>query len=268
VPDIVSGLARGGAVALTSGELRKKGFAFGPRTPLNSAIGSERVFATARIPLAGAKKIARHYDAKLNDAVLAICSGALRRYMAGKRGMLAKPMIAAVPVSLRAPGDTTAANSVSMMFIGLATHVVDVRKRMEAIVKASTQAKRLSGSMRAAIPTDLPSLGLPWLMARIAPLFGDALSSKRLPVIANVVISNVPGPQIPLYLAGMRLEAYYPVSAVTHGLGLNITIVSYDGSLDFGLLAARSAMKDVRRFAGHVEDAYEELLETTAENAV
>jgi diacylglycerol O-acyltransferase len=264
VPDIVTGLARGGAVALTSGELRKKGFAFGPRTPLNSAIGTERVFATARIPLAGAKKIARHYDAKLNDAVLAICSGALRRYMAGKRGMLAKPMIAAVPVSLRAPGDTTAANSVSMMFVGLATHMVDVRKRMEAIVKASTQAKRLSGSMRAAIPTDLPSLGLPWLMARVAPLFGDALSSKRLPVIANVVVSNVPGPQIPLYLAGMRLEAYYPVSAVTHGLGLNITIVSYDGSLDFGLLAARSAMKDVRRFARHVEEAYEELLETTS----
>lgn len=268
VPDIVSGLARGGAVAVTSGELRRKGLAFGPRTPFNSAIGPERVFATARIPLAGAKKIARHYDAKLNDAVLAICSGALRRYMAGKRGMLAKAMIGAVPVSLRAPGDTTPANNVSMMLVSLATQVADVDKRMAAIVKASSQAKRLTGSMRGAIPTDLPSLGLPWLMARITPLYRDVVASKRMPVLANLIISNVPGPQVPLYLAGMRLEAYFPVSAVTHGLGLNITIVSYDGSMDFGLLAARSAMKDVRRFARHVEESYDELLETTAENAV
>ena len=263
VPDIVTGLARGGAVAVTSGDLRRKGLALGPRTAFNSAIGSERVFATARIPLAGAKKIARHYDAKLNDAVLAICSGALRRYLAKQRGMLAKPMIGAVPVSLRAPGDTTAANYVSMMLIALATNIADVEKRMAAIVKASSQAKRLTGSMRGAIPTDLPSIGLPWLMARVTPLFRSAVASKRMPVLANVIISNVPGPQVPLYLAGMRLEAYYPVSAVTHGLGLNITIVSYDGSMDFGLLAARSVMKDVRKFARHVEEAYEELLETT-----
>ena len=263
LPDIVTGLAKGGAVALTSGELRQKGLAFGPRARFNAAIGPERVFATTRIPLAGAKKIARHYDAKLNDAVLAICSGALRRYMAGQRGMLSKPMIGAVPVSLRAPGDTTAANYVSMMLVGLATQVADVRKRIAAIVAASTQAKRLTGSMRGAIPTDLPSLGIPWLMARITPLYRDVVASKRLPVLANLIISNVPGPQVPLYLAGMRMEAYYPVSAVAHGLGLNITIVSYDGSMDFGLLAARSAMPDVRRLARCVDEAYEELLETT-----
>ena len=268
LPDIVAGLARGGAVALTSGDLRRKGLTFGPRAPFNAAIGRERVFATVRIPLAGAKAIARHYDAKLNDAVLAICSGALRRHLAARRGLLSKPMIGAVPVSLRAPGDTTAANYVSMMLIRLATNVADVRKRMAAIVAASSQAKRLTGSMRGAIPTDLPSLGIPWLMARITPLYRDAVAAKRLPVLANLIISNVPGPQVPLYLAGMRLEAYFPVSAVTHGLGLNITIVSYDGSMDFGLLAARSAMKDVRRFAGHVEDAYEELLRTTEKPGV
>jgi hypothetical protein len=155
-----------------------------------------------------------------------------------------------------------------MMLVGLATQVADVRKRMAAIVKASTQAKRLSGSMRGAIPTDLPSLGVPWLMAAVTPLYRDVVAARRMPVLANLIISNVPGPQVPLYLAGMRLEAYYPVSAVTHGLGLNITIVSYDGSMDFGLLAARSAMKDVRGFARDVEDAYEELLETTQKNAV
>ena len=262
LPATVAAVARGGAVALTSGELRKRGLATGPRTRLNAAIGRERVFATARIPLAEAKAIARHFDAKLNDAVLAICAGALRRQFARDRKALAKAMIGAVPVSLRAPGDTSAANYVSMMLVSLATQVADVRKRMAAIVAASTQAKRLTGSMKGAIPTDLPSLGVPWLMARIAPLYRQAVATERIPVIANLAISNVPGPQMPLYLAGMKLESYYPVSIVTHGLGLNVTIVSYDGSLDFGIVAAKSALPGVRGFARHIEAAHRELMKT------
>jgi diacylglycerol O-acyltransferase len=268
LPAIVGAVARGGAVALTSGELRKKGLAFGPRTRMNSAIERPRVFATARIPLEGAKAIARHYEAKLNDAVLAIVAGALRRHFAGERGALARSMIAAVPVSLRTPGDTTAANYVSMMFVALATQLADPRKRMAAIVAASGQAKRLTGSLKGAIPADLPSLGTPWLMAAVTPLFRSAVAARRLPVIANLIVSNVPGPQVPLYLAGMKLTAYFPVSAVTHGLGLNVTIVSYDGSMDFGLLAARSALPDLPRLARHLHESYRELLETTKKNGV
>src|SRR5688572_21095530 len=167
LPEIVTAVARGAAVALTSGELRKRGLATGPHTPLNKAIGPARVFATVQIPLAEAKAIARHYEAKLNDAVLAICAGALRRQFARDPKALAKAMIAAVPVSLRAPGDMTAANDVTMMLVAIATQEADVRKRMAAIVAASSRAKRLTGSLRGAIPTDLPSLGIPWLMARL-----------------------------------------------------------------------------------------------------
>ena len=263
LPETIKAVARGGAVALTTGELRKRGLATGPRTPLNDAIGPERVFATVRIPLAEAKSIARHYEAKLNDAVLAICAGALRRQFARDRKALSKAMIGAVPVSLRAPGDTDPANNVSMMLVSLATQVADVRKRMAAIVAASTQAKRLTGSMKGALPTDLPSLGVPWLMARITPLYRQAIATERIPVIANLAISNVPGPQMPLYLAGMELKSYYPVSIVTHGLGLNVTIVSYNGSLDFGIIAATSAMPDVARFARNLEAAHRELMKTT-----
>ena len=263
LPEIVGAVARGGAVALTSGDLRKKGLTLGPRTRMNAAIEGKRLFATARIPLDGAKAIARHYEAKLNDAVLAIVAGALRRHFAKERGARSKAMIAAVPVSLRAPGDTSPANQVSMMFVSLATQIADPGKRMAAIVAASVQAKRLSGSLRGALPTDLPSLGLPWLMAAVTPLFRNVVAAKRMPVIANLVVSNVPGPQVPLYLAGMRLVAYYPVSIVTHGLGLNVTIVSYDGSMDFGLLAARSALPDLPRLARHLHESYRELLETT-----
>lgn len=267
LPGFLAAVARGGAVALTSGELRKHGLAFGPRTRLNAAIGPERRFATARIPLAEAKAIARGHEAKLNDVVLAICAGALRRQFAKQRGALARPMIGAVPVSLRAPGDTSRANDVSMMLVGLATHIADPVRRLSTIRAASLQAKTLAGSLKGAIPTDMPSLGLPWLMARIAPLYRRAVASKRVPVLANLTISNVPGPQVPLFLAGMELASYYPVSIVTHGLALNVTIISYNGWLDFGIVAAKSAMPDARRFARHLEAAHRELARTVGTEA-
>jgi WS/DGAT/MGAT family acyltransferase len=262
VPDLARAVARGGAFALSSSELRRRGIALGPRTSLNAPIGYGRRFATAQIPLDEAKAVARHHEGKLNDAVLAICAGALRRQFAGKRVALSKSMIGAVPISLRAPGDSSAANQVSMMLVALATHVADPAKRIRAIVAASARAKMLAGGVKGAIPTDLPSLGLPWLMAAVTPLYRKAVASERVPVLANLAISNVPGPQVPLFLAGMELTAYYPVSIVTHGLGLNVTIVSYAGSLDFGLVSAKSALPDLRRFARHLEAAHRELLRT------
>jgi hypothetical protein len=98
-------------------------------------------------------------------------------------------------------------------------------------------------------------------MAAVTPLFRKAVASRRIPVVANVAISNVPDPRVPLYLAGGELKAYYPVSIVTHGLGLNITIVSYNGTLDFGLVACRKAMPDLRKFAKHLESAHRERLD-------
>ena len=265
VPEVVKAAARGGAVALSSSELRKRGVALGPRTPLNAAIGPRRSFVALQIPLAEAKAIARHFDAKLNDVVLATCAGALRRHFKDDRAALAKAMIGAVPVSLRAPGDTTQANYVSMMLVSLATHIADPVKRMAAIIAASSRAKTLTGSMKGAIPTDMPSLGVPWLMATITPLYRKAAAANKIPVVANVAISNVPGPQVPLFLAGGELKAYYPVSIVTHGLALNITIVSYNGSLDYGLVSARASMPNLRQFARHLQAAHRELMTIVSE---
>jgi WS/DGAT/MGAT family acyltransferase len=263
IPDLAKAVARGGTFALTASDLRRRGIALGPRTRLNAPIRYGRRFATVQIPLDEAKAIARHYEGKLNDAVLATVAGALRREFAKEPEALAEAMIGAVPLSLRAPGDTAAANQVSMMLVALATQVADPAKRMRAIIEASGRAKTLAGSVKGAIPTDLPSLGIPWLMAVVTPLYRKAVESKRAPVLANLAISNVPGPQVPLYLAGMELTAYYPVSIVTHGLGLNVTIVSYAGSLDYGLVAAKSAIPDLRRFARHVAAAHHELLQST-----
>jgi diacylglycerol O-acyltransferase len=247
-------------VALSSSELRKGGIKLGPRTPLNAPIEAGRGFATVQIPLDEAKAIARHFGGKLNDAVLATCAGALRRQFAKDPTALSKPMIGAVPLSLRVPGDTSAANQVTMMLVALATQVPDPRKRIAAIIAASGRAKMLAGSMKGAMPIDLPSLGIPWLMALVTPLYKRVVGLDRVPVLANLAISNVPGPQVPLYLAGMKVTAYYPVSIVTHGLGLNVTIVSYDGSLDYGIVAAKSALPNVRAFARHLVAAHRELL--------
>ena len=260
VPGAVKAAGRAGAVALTSSQLRKKGIALGPRTRLNRAIGAPRSFVATQVPLDEAKAIARHFEVKLNEVLLAICAGALRRYFARDKAALGKAMIGAVPVSLRAPGDTTQANYVSMMLVSLATHIADPVKRMAAIAAASTRAKTLTGSMKGAIPTDMPSLGIPWLLAAITPLYRKAVAANRIPVVANVAISNVPGPQVPLYLAGAEMKAYFPVSIVTHGLALNITIVSYNGSLDFGLVACKETMPDLRQFARHLQAAHKELL--------
>ena len=260
IPGAVRAAGQAGAVTIGNAGPGKRGLARGPRTALNVAIGPRRLFATTRIPLAEAKAVARRFEVKLNDVVLAICAGALRRQFAANKSVLAKAMIAAVPASLRAPGDTTQANYVTMMLVGLGTQIADPVKRLAAISESSTRAKSLTGSLKTAIPTDMPSLGVPWLMAAITPLYRAATAAKRIPVVANLIISNVPGPQMPLYLAGAKATSYYPVSAVAHGLALNITILSYDGSLDFGLVAAKGAMPGLRAFARRLQAAHAELL--------
>jgi diacylglycerol O-acyltransferase / wax synthase len=244
-------------------KLLPRGMKLGPRTPLNVAVTSKRAFATTRIPLEEAKALAKHFDVKLNDIVLATVAGAVRACYARDKAILAKPFVGAVPASLRAPGDTTQNNQVTMMLINLATNIADPVKRIAAIRDASTAAKMLTGSMKGAMTTvtsDLPTLGIPWLMSIITPLYKTAVSTNRIPVVANLVISNVPGPPVPLYMAGAKMKSYFPVSIVTHGLALNITIHSYAGSLDYGLIAAKDQVPDLKQFVKGLESAHRELM--------
>jgi WS/DGAT/MGAT family acyltransferase len=238
----------------------KKSRMLGPPTPMNVAIGAKRVFVTRQIPLAETKEIARRFEVTLNDVVLATCAGALRRQFAGNKAALAKAMIGAVPASLRLPGDTSKANDVTMMRVGLATQLADPLKRLAAIHTASQRAKMITGSMKDSMPTDLPSLGIPWLMAAVSALYRKASRADRLPALANLVISNVPGPPVPLYMAGALLKSYFPVSIVIHGLAFNITILSYNGAMGYGLIACKRAMPGLRTFSRNLQAAHDELL--------
>ncbi|MES2257211.1 MAG: wax ester/triacylglycerol synthase family O-acyltransferase [Pseudomonadota bacterium] len=240
-----------------------KGWTLAPKTPLNVSITNQRVFATATIPLPEVAGIGKAFGATLNDAVLAIVSGALRRYLELHDALPVKSLVAALPISLRAEGNTDMNNQVSMMLLSLASDEEDPARRMRAIVKASAAMKRTLSSAKAIMPTDFPSLGVPWLMSGLVSLYGRSRLADALPPVANVVVSNVPGPRVPLFLAGARMLSNYPVSIVTHGLALNVTLQSYNGMLDFGLIACRRAVPDVRDFADCLNAAHAELLAVT-----
>jgi diacylglycerol O-acyltransferase / wax synthase len=244
------------------GKLRilPKGFSMAPRTPLNVSITNQRVFATVTLAQKEVKEIAAAFGATLNDAVLGIVSGALRQYLEEHGALPDKSLVAALPISLREEGNTDLNNQVSMMMLKLASDEDDLGARMRAICKASAAMKKTVSNVKSVMPTDFPSLGVPWLMAGLVSMYGRSRLADTLPPFANVVVSNVPGPRMPLYLAGAKMITNYPVSIITHGMALNVTLQSYNGSLDFGLIACRRAMPDVHLFASCMSGAHRALL--------
>jgi WS/DGAT/MGAT family acyltransferase len=224
---------------------------------LNGAVTDARAFAAVTLPLSELKALGTAHEATLNDVVLWLVSTALRTHYARRGELPRKSMVAAVPVSLRAKGDTSADNQASMTLLSLGTNVADDRARLAHIRSATKTMKRTLSKVKSVLPTDFPSLGVSWLTEAAASVYRRA--TTKLPPVANVVISNVPGPPVPLYLAGARMLTNYPCSIVTHGLGLNITVQSYDQSLDCGLMADAKAMPDVRRLADAIEDALDAL---------
>ena len=261
LPDIVRALTslRGGGNDEASPQSAgTSGFA--PRTPLNVAITGERGFAGVSVPLDQIKAIAAAHDAKINDVVLAICSGALRRYLLDHGGLPGKPLIAAMPISLREPGNEEFTTQATMFRVSLATDIANPVRRLCAIRDAATAAKSATGRAKAALPTDFPSFAMPWILHWLASIYERAMLGNLIPPLANVVISNLAGPQVPLYFAGARMTRYWPLSIVQHGLGVNITVESYAGAMGFGITAASSAVPDPRSIARHVLAAHNELL--------
>ncbi len=203
------------------------------------------------------------HDAKLNDIVLALCSGALRRYLAHHGGIPKKPLTAAMPISLREAGNTDYTTQATMPLVNLHTNIADPVRRLGAIRDAAGAVKAMVQHAKGVVPMDFPSIGVPWLLHGLAELYGRSHLAGVMPALANVVISNVPGPRVPLYAAGARMSAYWPVSIVEHGLGLNITVISYAGAMGFGFTTARAAVPDAHRLTQALAEAFEELLVKT-----
>ncbi len=238
---------------------------FAPKTPLNKPITNQRSFARFSIPLAESKRIAAINKVSLNDVVMAISAEGMKRYLADEGCHPDKALVAAVPVSIRPEGNTELTNQVSMARMSLATNIKDPIERLKAIHASAEHAKSLLSDVKTILPTDFPSLGAPWLMSGVASTMIRSGITNAVPPMANVVISNVPGPNMTLYFAGAKQISVYPVSIPYHGFGLNITLQSYNGWLDFGLIACRRLMPDVAELGNYMEAAHKKLLKRSLE---
>ena len=241
---------------------------FGPRTLFNTSITNQRSFAGRTVPLAEVKLIAKTFGVSLNDVVMATTAGALRRYLKEYDDLPDKPLIAAVPVSLREAGDASANNQVSMITMTLGTDIADPVARMHAINADSSRSKAVMGRMKTVIPTDFPMFGAPWLFSGIASLLGRSRIVNVIPPIANVLVSNVQGAPMPLYFAGAELTSYYPVSIPAHGMALNVTVQSYNGRLDYGLIACRRVVPDITDIGDFIVAEHRKMMELVAAKAV
>ena len=231
-----------------------------PATPLNAVITAHRRFAFGSLPLAEIKKVKNAYSITVNDVVMALCTSALRRWLLDHDGLPEVPIVVAVPVSIRSDEQVgIPGNQVSVMLAEMPTHLADPEDRLVAVQQAMAEAKEQFDAVPASILKDVSAV-IPTALAGLAwRAFFSMVTVGAFPF--NLFISNVPGPQLPLYVGGTRVIGVHPVSAITGMTGaLNITLFSYDGSLDFGLIACRELLPDVWNLIDYLRDALDELL--------
>jgi diacylglycerol O-acyltransferase len=233
-----------------------------PRTPFNRTITPHRRFAFTSLPLDAAKTVKHRYGTTFNDVVMALCSATLRRYLDDRGVLPAEPLIAMVPVSIRTGGEGDPyQNRVSAMFCNLATDLKDPVERLLTIHAAMRAAKEMHAAIPAELLQDYTLFAPPALAARAMRLYSRTRIADRMNPPFNLIISNVPGPNQPLYLAGAELRHFNPVSAIVDGQGLNMTVQSYNGSLDFGFIACRELVPDLWDMTGYLHEAMQELLD-------
>jgi diacylglycerol O-acyltransferase / wax synthase len=249
-----------GAAAIKN---RGAGIGLAPKTIFNQNVSTQRSFVTARINQAQAKAIGKAFGGSINDVVLYLCSTALRTYLSKQGGIPKKSLIAMMPVSLRQEGNTDLNNQASMMLVSLGSNHADPAKRFAAILESTQKVKAALLSLKGVIPTDYPSLLTPWLVSGLAGTYNKSRIANYLPMPANVVISNVPGPTVPLYLAGAKMTSFHPLSIIVHGVALNITVQTYAGHIDFGIICCKQAVPQARSIAKAVESSFRDLQKIT-----
>ncbi len=233
-----------------------------PRTPFNHSIGPRRSVAFARVPLDETKAIKEALGVKVNDVVLELCSATLRRYLQLHDALPDDPLLAVCPVSVRTDDEAnTGGNKVSAMFASLATNLDDPRDRLETIRTSTEGAKEDHNAIGARTLTDWAEWAAPRTFGLASRLYSSMNLADQHRPIHNLVISNVPGPPFPLYLAGAELVAAYPMGPIMDGAGLNITVLSYRNHIDIGFLADAELVPDVWEVAAQVRPAFEDLRE-------
>jgi WS/DGAT/MGAT family acyltransferase len=227
-----------------------------PRTPFNKVISGYRVYATSSLPLPEVRALAKSRSVTINDVVLALCAGALRRYLIEHVALPQKPLTAGVPVSVRPLGNAQLNNQVMFTLSRLPTDVAEPLPRLAAAQAAGQEAKNLFADLRDLVTTDVSILGAPLVVMGLTRLWAGARAANYFWPFFNTAISNVPGPRQTMYCVGAPATHFFPVSIPYHGCALNITVQSYLDQLDFGLVACSETVPDAQRIADFIVEDF------------
>jgi diacylglycerol O-acyltransferase len=230
-----------------------------PKTTFNGRVSPHRRFAFGEMGLDEVKDVKNVYGVTVNDVVVSICAGAVRRWLIEHDELPATPLVAQIPVSVRTGEQVgTYGNRILLMSVPFHTDIEDPVERLKTTHDSLADMKERHRALPAELLQDANHFIPPAVFHRAARLTFRLSTGVGRPAW-NLVVSNVPGPQFPLYMAGARLVANYPVSVITDGMGLNITVMSYDGRMDYGIVADRDQMPDVDRLMGWLQDELDAL---------
>jgi diacylglycerol O-acyltransferase len=235
-----------------------------PRTPFTGAVTDRRSVAFGRTSLADVKAAGRAFGATVNDVVLAATTSSLRSYLAARRALPDGPLVAAMPISARGEGDVELGVQVSVVLVPLPVDVDEPEVRLREITVRTTALKADRAARGGDTLAEWAELTPPALLSGVARLYSGARLADRHPPIHNLVVSSVPGPPVPLYIAGATLEATYPMGPLIEGSGLNVTVLTNLGNVDVGILACPDLVPDVADLARGFEAGVAELCDATA----
>jgi diacylglycerol O-acyltransferase / wax synthase len=233
-----------------------------PQTPFNANVTGHRNVAFAQLDLEDIKTVKNHFGVKVNDVVMALVSGVLRKFLLDRAELPDSALVAMVPVSVREMSDRPGRNQVSGMFSRLETHIADPVDRLMSIAETNSLAKQHSSAIGATLLQDWTQFAAPAVFGVAMRVYAASRLSGARPV-HNLIISNVPGPQVPLYYLGSEVKAMYPLGPIFHGCGLNITVMSLTGKLDVGIVSCPELLPDLWDMADDFQVALDELLDAT-----
>ena len=224
-----------------------------PATPFNGALTPHRSVALADVAFDDLKTIKRAFGTTINDVVLAASCDALRSWLLAHGGVPERPLVVNMPVAVRTKGEEDAGNRVSMILVHLPVQIDDPVERLMAIRTETRRAKaehlQAGGDVFRQFTDVLTNITVPWLLIHAMELYSATHVADRLPIPWNLVISNLPGPAVPLYCGAAKLIRVYPLGPVQQGSGLNLTVLSTMDRLCFGALACKEMVPDVEDLA-------------------
>ena len=231
-----------------------------PRTSLNGTISAHRRYAMAAVPLKELRRIGTKAGVTVNDVVLSVVGTALGRRLAERGDEVDGPLVAFVPLSTRGPADAgKLGNKVSGMLVPITADGADPIERLAAVARMANLAKDQSTSLSGQLVDDVAFMALPALLGRATRMASNLRVFDRTRPPFNVTVSNVRGPEFPLWCGGSKVAALYPLGPIMDGVGLNVTVMSYRGTVHFGVLGCRRLAPDVADVAELIRLAVGEL---------